>query len=57
VTKASRNRGVFYAAILVYPRLRRGQRVLETSKGGLESSMTDFGDGLRVICLKHGHDR
>lgn len=57
MTKTSRNRGVFYAAILVYPCLRRGQRVLETGKGRLESSMADFGDGLRVISLKHGHDR
>lgn len=57
MTKTSWNRGIFYAAVLVYPCLRRGQRVLETGEGGLESNMIDFGDGFRVICLKHGHDR
>lgn len=57
MTKTSWNRGIFYAAVLVYPCLRRGQGVLETGEGGLESNMIDFGDGFRVICLKHGHDR
>lgn len=55
MTKTSGDRGIFYAAVLVYLCLRRRQGVLETNEGGLKTGVIDFWHRVRVISDSYRH--